>query len=76
MVYNAVHQSSMIKASSYDTETHQLIVTFNNDTSYSYSMVTEQDYQTFVDSESIGQGFNQNIRKYNGNKIEQNVETN
>jgi hypothetical protein len=63
------HTSSMIKSSEYNTETSELIVTFNNDTSYTYSMVTEQDYQTFVNSESIGQGFNQNIRKYQGAKL-------
>lgn len=69
MKYNAVHESSMIQSSTYDTQTLELIVTFNGGSSYKYEGVSEQDYNSFVSGESTGKAFNEYIRKYTGNKL-------
>jgi hypothetical protein len=61
--------SSMIQSSSYDPSTQELSVTFNNGAIYTYQMVSEQDYNNFINSESSGQGFNQHIRKYQGTRM-------
>jgi hypothetical protein len=61
--------SSMIQSSAYDPTTKELSVTFNNGAIYTYQMVSESDYQEFVNSESIGKGFNQHIRKYEGSRM-------
>lgn len=76
MLENKQHVSSMIDASSYNKENGDLIVTFKGGSQYEFKMVTEQDYQLFSESESIGRGFNQHIKKYNGAKLitEQNQE--
>jgi hypothetical protein len=69
MIYNAVHESSMIQSSTYDTNTLELSVTFNNGSVYNYQGVIESDYNEFVTGESTGAAFNTHIRKYTGNKI-------
>jgi hypothetical protein len=69
MIYNATHESSMIQSSSYNTETGELSVTFNGGNTYKYERVTNEDYTSFVDSESTGKGFNEFIRKYEGQKL-------
>jgi hypothetical protein len=69
MIYNAVHESSMIQSSKYDTNTLELSVTFNNGSVYNYQGVVESDYNAFVTGESTGAAFNAHIRKYAGNKI-------
>jgi len=69
MIYNAVHESSMIQSSKYDTNTLELSVTFNNGSIYNYQGVVESDYNAFVTGESVGASFNEHIRKYAGNKI-------
>jgi hypothetical protein len=69
MKHNIEHTSSMIKSSSYEPTSGDLVVTFNGGAEYSYPMVTEEDYQSFIGSESIGQGFNEHIRKYQGIKL-------
>ncbi len=69
MRISSLHESSMVKSSIYDTETGELIVTFNGDASYKFDAVTEEDYQKFANAESIGRAFNEYIRKYNGSKL-------
>ncbi len=69
MKISSLHESSMVKSSVYDTESGELIVTFNGDASYKFDAVTEEDYQQFANAESIGRAFNTHIRKYNGSKI-------
>lgn len=69
MIYNATHESSMIQSSSYNTVTGELSVTFNGGNTYKYERVANEDYTAFVDSESIGKGFNDFIRKYEGQKL-------
>lgn len=69
MKYNATHESSMIQSSSYDTQSLELTVTFHGGNTYSYTGVTESDYNSFVNAESTGKGFNEYIRKYEGQKL-------
>lgn len=69
MKYNAVHESSMIQSSSYDTQSLELTVTFNGGSIYKYEGVTEEDYNGFVSGESTGKAFNEYIRKYTGSKL-------
>ena len=69
MVYNAVHESSMIQSSSYDTNSLELTVAFHGGSVYKYEGVTETDYNSFVSGESTGRAFNEFIRKYAGSKI-------
>lgn len=69
MKYNANHESSMIQSSTYDTNSLELVVTFHGGNSYTYNGVAESDYTAFVDSESTGKGFNEYIRKYEGQKL-------
>lgn len=69
MKYNAVHESSMIQSSTYDTQTLELIVNFHGGSTYKYEGVSEEDYTGFVSGESTGRAFNEFIRKYTGNKL-------
>lgn len=69
MKYNAVHESSMIQSSSYDTVTGELLVSFNGGSTYTYHGVTNEDYTAFVGAESTGKAFNEFIRKYEGEKL-------
>ena len=69
MKYNAVHQSSMIQSTSYDTTTGELVVNFNGGSTYTYNGVTNEDYNAFTSAESIGKAFNDYIRKYEGSKL-------
>lgn len=69
MKYNATHQSSTVQSSSYDTVTKELEVTFIGGSMYKYEGVTNEDYTSFVDSESAGRAFNEYIRKYEGLKL-------
>jgi hypothetical protein len=69
MKYTATHESSMIQSSTYDTQSLELIVTFNGGNSYTYNGVAESDYNSFVSAESTGKGFNEYIRKYEGQKL-------
>lgn len=75
MKYNAVHESSMIQSSSYDGETLELLVTFKGGATYRYEGVSQEDYESFVNGESIGKSFNEHIRKYNGSKLEESLLT-
>lgn len=69
MVYNKSHQSSMINASTYDSSTGDLLVTFNGGSIYKFNGVTESDYDAFSNAESVGKSFNEYIRKYEGSKM-------
>lgn len=69
MKYNAVHQSSMIQSSMYDTTTGELVVNFNGGSTYTYNGVTNEDYNAFTSAESTGKAFNEFIRKYEGSKL-------
>ena len=56
-------QSSNIKKTEYDTETKNLLVTFNNGTIYEYQEVPHQLYTQFRMSESQGKFFSGKIAK-------------
>jgi hypothetical protein len=66
----------MIGSSNYNLDTNELIITFKGGASYSFKDVLTEDYQAFTTSESAGKAFNQYIRKYNGLKLEDNLEEN
>jgi aspartokinase-like uncharacterized kinase len=54
-------KSSNIKKTQYDVETKELIVEFNNSTSYMYVGVPHNVYTKFRKSESQGKFFNTDI---------------
>jgi hypothetical protein len=56
-------QSSNIKKTEYDTETKNLLVTFNNGAIYEYQEVPHQLYTQFRMSESQGKFFSSKIAK-------------
>ena len=56
-------QSSNIKKTEYDTETKNLLVTFNNGAIYEYQEVPHQLYTQFRMSESQGKFFSGTIAK-------------
>ena len=56
-------QSSNIKKTEYDTETKNLLVTFNNGAIYEYHEVPHQLYTQFRMSESQGKFFSGKIAK-------------
>jgi hypothetical protein len=56
-------QSSNIKKTEYDTETKNLLVTFNNGALYEYQEVPHQLYTQFRMSESQGKFFSSKIAK-------------
>jgi hypothetical protein len=60
----------------YNYESQKLLVEFNTEAVYEYQGVTAEDYKLFSESESTGKGFNDNIRKYEGTKLENHAEIN
>jgi hypothetical protein len=54
--------SSMIKSTTYNSETQTLLVTFHNDANYLYEEVGAEDYSAFKNAESKGKYFITNIR--------------
>jgi hypothetical protein len=56
-------QSSNIKKTEYDTETKNLLVTFNNGALYEYMEIPHQLYTQFRMSESQGKFFSSKIAK-------------
>lgn len=56
-------QSSNIKKTEYDTETKNLLVTFNNGALYEYQEVPHQLYTQFRMSESQGKFFSSKIAR-------------
>lgn len=60
----ATYKSSNITESSYDINTKELIVEFNNARKYTFVGVPLNDYQQFEKAESQGKAFNKHIKKY------------
>jgi hypothetical protein len=56
-------QSSNLKESTYNTETEDLTVVFNNGSIYVYNKVPWQKFTKFRLAESHGKYFNENIAK-------------
>ena len=70
------YDSSMIVSSMYNYESQKLLFEFHTEAVYEYQGVTAEDYKLFSESESTGKGFNDNIRKYEGTKLEKHAEIN
>lgn len=69
-VINVTISSSNLKSASYNTETQDLTVTFNNGSIYVYNKVPWEIFTKLRMSESQGKYFNENIsRKYTYNKV-------
>ena len=63
-------QSSNLKTASYNTETEDLTITFNNGSIYEYNNVPWNKFTKFRMSESQGKHFNENIaRSHNYKKL-------
>jgi hypothetical protein len=56
-------KSSNLKEATYNTETEDLTVTFNNDSIYVYNKVPWNTFTKFRLAESQGKHFNENIAK-------------
>lgn len=63
-------KSSTILASKYNKGTKDLTITFNTGSQYKYPNVKEGDYNRFELSESQGKAFNQYIKPYAFEKLE------
>jgi hypothetical protein len=63
-------QSSNLSSAKFNTETEDLIVSFNNGAVYEYSKVSWEKFTKFRLAESQGKFFNENIaRKYTFKKL-------
>lgn len=63
--------SSAIKAAQHDPQTSTLTIDFPNGSQYSYADVPQQVYIDFMNAESKGKFFNQNIKgKYKAEKVD------
>ncbi len=62
-IINISIQSSNLKNASYNTETEDLTVTFNNGSIYVYNKVPWTKFTKFRMAESQGKFFNENIAK-------------
>ena len=62
-------KSSQIKKVGYVAEDRTLYVEFNNKRLYSYSPVTQEQYNEFKNSESIGKYFHKNLKMNSTLKI-------
>jgi hypothetical protein len=70
VIKEVTHNSSMIKGSRYDEVSRSLVITFNNDSEYSYSDIDPETYEKFISEESTGRAFNQHVKSRAGTKIE------
>lgn len=69
-IVKAIYESSNIVASTYDTNTEDLVLIFKSGTQYRYSNVSKSDYMRFEIAESQGKVFNTHIKKYVFEKLE------
>jgi len=67
--------SSNIQSIGYDKEIKTLVVMFKTGNAYSYSGVSEEDFQKFDTAQSKGQHFAREIRgKYSAEKVEESLQ--
>ena len=59
----SIFESSNILKTIFFPKKERLFLSFNNGDTYSYSNITEDIYKQFMDSESQGKFFAQNIKK-------------
>lgn len=62
-------QSSNLKEAVYDTETKEMVVTFNSNRKYSYEGVLWEQFTKFRMAESQGKYFNEHLKKLNYKEI-------
>ena len=67
---NAIYDSSNVIASTYDTISNDLIITFKSGSQYKYTSVSKSDYMRFEIAESQGSVFNSHIKKYSTTKLD------
>lgn len=69
-VTKAVYASSNVCASTYDKNTRDLTIIFNNGGQYKYPNVSETDYTRFELADSQGVVLNSHIKKYAFEKLD------
>ena len=69
-VIKAIYESSNIAASTYNSDTEDLVLIFNSGTQYRYPKVSKSDYMRFEIAESQGKVFNSHIKKYTYEKLD------
>lgn len=69
-IVKAIYESSNIVASTYDTNTEDLVLIFKSGTQYKYSKVSKSDYMRFEVADSQGKVFNTHIKKYAFEKLD------
>lgn len=61
--------SSQIKEIAFDKYSKALYIKFHNDSTYSYTPFTEEQYNEFINADSIGKYFHANIKSLNTVKL-------
>jgi hypothetical protein len=69
-ITKAIYSSSNICASTYDNNTGNLILIFNNGGQYNYAGVSKTDYMRFEIADSQGSVMNTHIKKYAFSKLD------
>ena len=69
-VIKAIYESSNIAASTYNSDTEDLVLIFKSGTQYRYPKVSKSDYMRFEIAESQGKVFNSHIKKYTYEKLD------
>ena len=69
-ITKAIYSSSNICASTYDNNTGNLVLIFNNGGQYSYAGVSKTDYMRFEIADSQGSVMNTHIKKYAFTKLD------
>lgn len=64
-------ESSNINMVRYDAKTKILEIWFHNGSIYSYTPITEEGYNDFINAESVGKYFNSHIRSNDNLTTEQ-----
>lgn len=69
-IVKAIYESSNIVASTYNSNTEDLVIIFKSGTQYKYSKVSKSDYMRFEVADSQGKVFNSHIKKYSYDKLD------
>lgn len=62
MIKTKTVNSSAIRKITYDSDKHQLIINFTDDTAYKYFGVPPYVYYEFMNAESFGRYYNESFR--------------
>jgi hypothetical protein len=58
LINHGIVNSSMLASASYDTETHEMTIEFNNGKSYIYTDVDRRTFEELIGAKSAGKYFN------------------